>query len=147
MEYKQLLGVLERLIDQGHIAVLATADGSGQPGVRWMSPALVRGRPGFLYAVTSPKFAKAAQLEQNNRVAWMVQTRALDEVVTVTGTMNVIANPALHAEVLEAIGRNLGVFWRLNDDPSELVVLETIVEEITYLRPTTGEHHSARGEA
>jgi hypothetical protein len=41
----------------------------------------------------------------------------------------------MKAEVMEGIGRRLNVFWRVNKDPSKLVVLETVIEEAEYFEP------------
>ena len=112
--------------------------------MRWMTPAVVRGRDGFLYAVTSPEFQKAAEASGNSAVEWQLQTKSLDEIVTVRGQMSVVDNAAAKAEVLEAIGGRLGTFWKINPDESKLVVLETAIEEICYFKPTTGERSSAQ---
>jgi general stress protein 26 len=139
LDTNAMLDAIERLLEKSGIAVLATVDGEGRPHMRWMTPAVVRGRTGFLYAVTSPEFRKVVQTSGNPNVEWMIQTRALDEVVTVRGEMQVVDNPAAKAEVLEAIGGRLGVFWKLNPDESKLVVLETQIGEAVHFRPTKGE--------
>lgn len=143
MDRRSMFAALDRILENSKAAVLATADSDGKPHVRWMTPATIRGRDGFLYSVTSPGFEKTLQVSSQPKVEWMFQTKSLDEIVTVRGTMQVLDNPRIKAEVLEAIGRNLEVFWRVNSDQSELVVLETIIEEILYLKPLTGEHSTA----
>jgi len=135
-----MFAALDRILENSKAAVLASVDQEGRPHVRWMTPATIRGRDGFLYSVTSPGFEKAMQVASHPKVEWMLQTKSLDEIVTVRGTIQVLDNPRTKAEILESIGRNLEVFWRVNQDQSELVVLETIIEEILYFKPLTGEH-------
>jgi pyridoxamine 5'-phosphate oxidase len=147
MDSRAMLNVLERVLEGSRIAILATVDDEGRPHARWMTPALVRGREGFLYAVTSPEFSKAAQAAANPSVEWLVQTKGLDQILTVRGAMSVVDNAAAKAEVLEAIGGNLGTFWKMNPDQSKLVVLETRIDEIVHLKPTTGEKTAVRLEA
>ncbi|MFP4300411.1 MAG: pyridoxamine 5'-phosphate oxidase family protein [Spirochaetaceae bacterium] len=139
MEGKAMLDVLERILEKSHVAVLSTVDGDGRPRSRWMTPAVVRGRRGFLYTVSAPHFEKIEQIQKNSSVSWLLQTRALDEVLEVVGKARIIDNPALKSEVLEAIGGHLTTFWRVNPDETELIVIETVIDELTYLEPMKGE--------
>ncbi|MFP4424947.1 MAG: pyridoxamine 5'-phosphate oxidase family protein [Alkalispirochaetaceae bacterium] len=139
MEGKAMLDVLERILEKSHVAVLSTVDGDGRPRSRWMTPAVVRGRRGFLYTVSAPHFEKIEQIQKNSSVSWLLQTRALDEVLEVVGKAQIIDNPALKSEVLEAIGGHLTTFWRVNPDETELIVIETVIDELTYLEPMKGE--------
>jgi general stress protein 26 len=138
-----MLDAMERVLEKAKVAVLATVDADGRPHVRWMTPATVRGREGSLYAVTSPDFHKSIEAAGNPAVEWLIQTKSLDEIVTVRGQMAVVDSAAAKAEVLEAIGGNLGVFWKMNPDESKLVVLETAIDEIVRTNPMTGERTSA----
>jgi len=61
--------------------------------------------------------------------------------MTVHGKINIIENPALRQEVQEALGRNLSIFWRVNPREQDLVVLETVIEEITYFNPMKNERY------
>jgi general stress protein 26 len=139
VETRLMLDAMERVLEKSRIAILATVDADGRPHARWMTPTAVKGREGFLYAVTSPDFQKAAEAAGNPAVEWLIQTRSLDEIVTVRGQMSVVDDAAAKAEVLEAIGGNLGVFWKMNPDESKLVVLETAIDEIVRLKPMSGE--------
>ncbi len=129
---------LENLLDGSHSAVLATVGKENNPTMRWMTPTVIRGRTGALYAVTSRNFAKREHLAKNPKVQWMVQSRSLDKILTLNGQVNVIENSAMKAEVLEAIGPRLPVFWRVNPDPDALIVLETIIEEGSMFIPMKG---------
>lgn len=139
MESKAMLDVLERILEKTHVAVMSTVDSEGRPRSRWMTPAVVRGRRGFLYTVSAPHFDKIEQINKNSEVSWLLQTKALDEVLEVVGKAQVIDNPALKSEVLEAIGGHLTTFWRINPDETELIVVETVIEEMSYLEPMKGE--------
>ena len=143
MELNTLLDVMERVLDGSHAAVLSTVDAQGRPHSRWMMPAVLRGQPGSLYAVTSPHFAKIEHIAAQPRVSWLIQSKSLDEIVEVTGKAQVIDNPALKVDVLEALGGNLSTFWHVNSDETDLVVLETAVETVTYFQPNKGERSSA----
>ena len=68
----------------------------------------------------------------------MFQTRALDTIILVKGRVNVVANPSLRAEVLEAVGPTIRAFWKINEDKSDLLVIETIVESATEYKPMKG---------
>ena len=138
MESKAMLDAVERILEKSHVAVMSTVDSEGRPRSRWMTPAVVRGRRGFLYTVSAPHFDKIEQIKKNSAVSWLLQTRPLDEVLEVVGKAQGIDNPALKSEVLEAIGGHLTTFWRVNPDETELIVVETVIEEMTYLEPMKG---------
>lgn len=148
MDSRSMLNTLERVLESSRIAVLATVDENGSPHMRWMTPGVVRGRDGFLYAVTSPDFPKTGEVDGNPQVEWMLQSKSLDEIVTLKGSMAIIDNPSVKAEVLEAIGGHLATFWKMNPDEANMVVLETSISSIRYMKPVTGERHEVNlGEA
>jgi general stress protein 26 len=132
---------LDGLIDVFRVGIFTTVDESGFPRSRWMTPILLPGREGCLYAVTSPSFRKAIEVARNPRVEWAFQTRALDEILTLNGRVELIDNPSLKSEVQEALGTNLTVFWRVNPNESSLVVVETRVEEFNLFLPMKNERH------
>ncbi len=135
MDRKSFIALLASIIEDAGTAVLSTIDESGRPHMRWMTPSLLRDRPGAIYAVTSPEFRKTTHLKDNPLVQWMFQTRALHRIATVGGVVNIVDNSAMKAEVLEAIGRRLAVFWRVNTDATKLIVLETIMQHGLYVEP------------
>ena len=138
MTKNQFMAELENILADSKTAVFATADTENQPYVRWMTPAIIRDRPGTIYAVTSPEFRKHAHLESNPKVQWMFQTRLLDRIATVRGVVNILDTSTLKSEVLESIGPRLNVFWKVNEDPSKLVVLETVIFEGSFFMPMKG---------
>jgi pyridoxamine 5'-phosphate oxidase len=141
MDIHQMFSRLDRILENSRVGILTTLDERGYPHSRWMTPTLVAGREGFIFAVTAPGFQKAFEIQRNPRVGWIFQTKALDEIITASGKINVIDNPSLRSEVQESLGRNLTIFWRVNPNESELVVLETVVEEMTYFNPVKNEKH------
>ena len=143
MELQTLLDTMERVLDGSRTGVLSTTDAEGHPHGRWMVAAVLRGQPGAVYAVTSPRFAKIEHIAAQPRVSWLFQTKDLSEILEVSGKAQVIDNPSLKVDVLEALGGNLSTFWHVNPDETELVVLETAVEAITYTQPGRGERSHA----
>jgi general stress protein 26 len=143
MDFNTLLDVTERILEGSRAAVLATVDEKGHPRTRWMVPAIMRGSRGALYAVTSPEFAKVAQIAANHSVSWLIQSKSLDEIVEIVGTAEVIENPSLQSDVMEALGRSLTTFWSTSAEPSDLVVLETTIRTINYFQPNDGTVSSA----
>ncbi len=142
MDMTQLMRAIERILNAAKAAVLATTDAEGHPHMRWMTPTLLHGRDGVLYAVTSPGFAKVAHLQAGPQVEWMIQAPALDEVINVQGRINVVDNPSLKSEIAEAIGKRLTAFWKANDKGTDFVVLETVIESASLYRPMTGEREN-----
>lgn len=126
------------ILAEARTGILTTVDADGKPHARWMTPTLLNGRTRALYAVTSPHSAKAAHLAASPTAEWLLQTPALTEVLTVTGRVNVIDNPALKAEVIEAVGERLRVFWKVNPQQVDIVVLETVIESASFFLPMKG---------
>ena len=139
MDKRQLMNRVEEILEDAKGAVLATVDEEGRPLVRWMTPTVLKRREGCLYAVTTPKTRKLVNLDSQPVVEWMIQTRALTEVVNLRGIMRAVDNPALKTEVMEALGSWLTVFWKINPDKTEFLVTETMIREGTYFRPMKGE--------
>jgi pyridoxamine 5'-phosphate oxidase len=139
MTQAELLHKVEEIIDDAKAGVLVTSDKDGRPHARWMTPAMLKGRPSALYAVSSPHAAKTMQIEANPCVEWMIQSRNLDRVINLKGRVNIVDNPSLRSEVIEHIGKRLTVFWKVNPNQMEFVVLETVLEEGTYFLPMRGE--------
>jgi general stress protein 26 len=138
MNSEQVMAELADIIDDAKVAVLATAGRDAMPHMRWVTPAILKGHARSIFMVTSPLFAKAHQVQDNPRVEWMFQTRALDRVVNLKGTTRLLENPSLQSEVLEAVGTRLRTFWHVAKDQHAIVVLETLVEEATYFLPAKG---------
>jgi len=63
---------------------------------------------------------------------------SLDKIATLTGTAEIVKDPGLAAEVLEAIGPHLEVFWTYMGDPKKLVVIETLIESASWFKPLGG---------
>ncbi len=138
MDSREVMNRLGAIIEAHGTGVLATVDQDGNPHMRWLTPTMLRERPGALYAITAPRFSKVGEVRAHRRVEWMFQTPTLDEVISVRGTINAVENPSLRAEVLEVLGQRLQTFWKLAHDARDLVVLETIVEEATRFLPMDG---------
>jgi len=135
---REVMATLQMILNESHTAVLATVDEQGRPHLRWMTPALIGGREGAVFAVTSPGFDKTRQLVRHPEVEWLFQTPLLDTVVIARGKINVLDNPSIKAEVLESLGPDMHSFWGLLGEARELVVLETIIEEAVCYWPLKG---------
>ena len=138
MTKRDFLKILAEIIDNSKIGVLAAVGADNSPSMRWMTPGLLKDREGAIYALTSKSFSKVSQLKKNRNVEWQIQTRALDKIATIKGEMNLIDNSSLKKEVIETIGVRLNVFWKVNNDPSSLIVLETVISEGRLFQPMKG---------
>ncbi|MGO8694652.1 MAG: pyridoxamine 5'-phosphate oxidase family protein [Rectinemataceae bacterium] len=146
MEFRDLLGTAVSLMGQTKFGILTTVDEAGFPHSRWMTPTTLGRANGVIYAVTSENLAKARHIRANPKVEWGFQSRDLGSVVCVRGLARLMVDPLLAAEVLESIGPNLGVFWRLNDDPKRLVVIETRILSISLFNSITLGHFEAEAD-
>jgi hypothetical protein len=67
----------------------------------------------------------------------------LDEVISVSGEALLIDDPQAKAEVQEAIGPNLRIFWTVNPKAGNLSVVETEIRELSCFLPLRNESHRA----
>ena len=134
----EFFNYLDSLIADAQTGILATVDENGRPKMRWMTPTTLKDRQGFIYSVAAKSSKKIDELNKNPRVEWMIQSRALDRIINIKGYVNIIDNPSMRTEILDAIGRRLNVFWKINFEDTEFVVLETVLEEAVYFEPMKG---------
>lgn len=137
----ELLGEVDRILEETKTALLATLDSQGLPHLQWMTPRRLRDRPEHLYAVTEAGTAKIAEIRRDPRVTWLVQRASLTEVITLRGRASVAEDPTLLRDFLEAAGKNLFMVWHLNPARArpQLVVIETTLEEASRFDAGTGE--------
>lgn len=138
-EAAQLIVKLETLISAVKVGLFITVDSEGYPHSRWMTPTVLKGRSNFIYALTAPDSRKAEHIRQHHQVAWTFQNSVLNEVFTVRGSAVLVADPDLKASVIEAIGPNLQVFWKINESSRNLVVIETEIEGLSGFYPMKNE--------
>ncbi len=138
MNARDVMDRLQSILFAHGAGILATVGEDGKPHVRWLTPMIFPTKPTVIYPLTIPSFPKIGQIKTNPYVEWMFQSPLLDEVITARGRINIVDNPSLRAEVLEAIGGRLRALWKLTDDARDLSVLETVVEEATLYSPLDG---------
>jgi pyridoxamine 5'-phosphate oxidase len=144
MKQSDFIVELDEIIEDARAGLLATVDSEGAPHMRWMTPAVLKERPRAVYAVTSRNFAKKEHLSENPKVQWMFQSRSLNKIIYLNGTVNLVDNSSMLNEVLEVVGPRLRVFWNVNTDESSLIVLETIIEEGSLFLPMKGVKEKVR---
>lgn len=139
MTKDEVMKNFRQALEESPQAVLATVTPEGYPAMRYMTPTLVRGNDRCLYCVTAAAFPKVRDLAANSLVSWMHTNPKTREIYSFRGTIRLVEDPRFKSELLEEIGRGLETFWRLNDDPSDLVCLETQLASGEYFNPKTAE--------
>jgi len=139
MTKEELMKKFRQVLEESPQALLATVTSEGYPAMRYMSPAMVKGNDNALYAVTAASFPKVKDLSSNPLVSWMLVSPKTREIFSFRGRITLIEDPRFKSELLEEIGRGLETFWRLNDDASDLVCLETRLVSGEYFNPKTAE--------
>lgn len=139
MDANALLRRMDELLEEAKTGLLTTTAHDGTPRARWMTPRSLKGRPGYLYAVTASGSSKLRDLEANPKTSWLIQKRNLAEILTLSGVTQAIDNPSLLSEFLQAHGREVVVVWKINPRDVDLVVLETRLERGEWFKPMKGE--------
>ena len=124
MSTRQLTELVDTIIDDAKAAVLATVDEEGLPRLRWITPGTMADRPGYIYMVTARDFAKVAQARKNPAASMLLQTRQLDKVLNLQGSLAVLENPVVRSATLERVSSRLNAFWKTGPGDRELVVVE-----------------------
>lgn len=139
MEHHEIISMVDYILANAKVGILSTITSDGVPHMRWMTFAVLENRPGMIFSVTSPRFRKVFELENQRQVEWMFQTRDLNHIVNLRGKINIIDdNPSLKTQILRILGRRLNTFWKLTEKNMGFVVLETVIEHATYYRPQKG---------
>ncbi len=138
LEY--LNNIIQTVEDVGR-GLLATISTTGYPSMRWMNPIFLPGRLHWMYCATSKNFPKVNDMGNNPNVSWLVTHNKTGEIFSLRGKISILDNPRFSSEILEELGRRLENFWRLNPEPSDIVILETALETGEYFNPKTGEKH------
>ena len=51
-------------------------------------------------------------LRLNPKVEWMIQSKNLDCIINIKGTVNILDNPSIRTEILHAIRTAVGDIWK-----------------------------------
>lgn len=143
MNKDDLLHKFQQALEDSPMALLATVTADGFPAMRYMTPATIRGRSGYLYAITAAAFPKVNDLTKNPQVSWLLTSPKTREIFSFRGRIALVEDPRFKSELLEELGRGLETFWKLNDDPSDLIVLETQLLSGEYFNPKTAEKYQS----
>jgi general stress protein 26 len=128
MKQGELMYMVEEILKEANAGILSTIDEKGKARMRWMTPVLLPGRKDAVYSVTAKNSEKVNHITRNPEVEWMIQTRSLDKIITLRGKVSVLEHPSLKNEILEAVGNRLTMFWKINEDLDDFVVLETQID-------------------
>lgn len=143
MNAADIIQSLERLISGSKVGLLTTVDQKGFPQTRWMTPALLQNRSGYIYAVTDPDSLKTAHIKEHPQVEWTFQSTVLNEVVSVTGRASLITDSELLENIMNEIGLNLQIFWQLSKDTKNIVIIETEIIGLSCFYPLRNERYTA----
>jgi pyridoxamine 5'-phosphate oxidase len=141
MTADELLSKFATILEESPMAILATVTADGFPAMRYMTPAMIPGRKKQLYAVTAAAFPKVADLGAHPQVSWLLTSPKTREIFSFRGRITLVEDPRFKSELLEELGRGLETFWKLNDDPSDLIVLETELLSGEYFNPKTADKY------
>lgn len=135
MDQLQIMNKAQEILEDAKAAVLTTIDRDGRSHMRWMTPAILKWRPGVMFAITRPEAEKMRRFEANRQVEWMIQSRDLTEIINMRGTIAVLNHAGLKTEIIEQIGDRLAAFWKFDMDCTDCVVLETEIKQAVYYLP------------
>ena len=139
MRNTEFLNELEALLDRYGTGLFTTLNEDGFPVTRWMTPFFLKGRKSSLFTVSAAPSAKVGQIEDRGEVSFLFQPPSLEKIITLTGMARVDRNYSLLAEALETMGGRLKTFWTVNNNPENLVLIETSLISGSIFYPFKGE--------
>jgi len=118
---------------------LATNGLDGAPSLRFVTPVPLEKNFHSIYCLSHPESYKVKEIEKNPWVSWMFQSQKTRDVYNLKGECRLLDSPRLIAEIMEELGPRLSTFWKVNVDPSEVVVLETVLKTAVIFHGSSGE--------
>jgi len=140
MTSKEMMNLLDTLIDSHPVGLLATMNNEKWPSMRWMTAGLVRGQQGRVYCLASLDSEKTVHVKNNPKVSWMFSDPGKNQVIHVYGEAQLVTSPDMISTVIEALGQNLSQFWKAHPDPSNLCVIETTIHLADLFSTQQGTH-------
>lgn len=142
--YSDVVQAARRVMAQQVVGAMTTCDSTGQPHTRWMAGVPQGVGLTLLLSVAARGSRKLDHLATNSRVCWLFSDPHDDEVVTLTGTMQVLEDQTLAEPAwaqLEHAARRYSM--NLLSEPENLwfVGLETHVQTVEYMHPSQGLTH------
>lgn len=131
----EIITKLEAMIEDAKTAVLVTTDEQGCPYMRWMTPVLLKGRADSIFTFSRPNARKVSHIKSSPEVEWMFQDRGLAEIINLRGTVTLLDQPGLKAEILENAGSRMTAFWKIDVENTDFMILETTIKEADYYQP------------
>lgn len=144
LTFKEVCQAAERLIRERVVGAMSTVDTAGVPHTRWMAGVPLGEGIQQLISVTARGSRKLDHLMGNPRVCWLFSDAHDDEVVTLTGTVTILADPTLAEPAWQQLERAARQYaMNLLSEPENLwfVGLGTKIDRIEYMRPGQGLTH------
>lgn len=138
MTKSELLDVLDRLLQDSKAAVFATVNTQNNPSVRWVTPGMLKRRPGYLYIVTASNANKVKHIQHHDTCELLLQSADFQIVVALQGKAQVTNDLGLTSDVLECLGKRLYMFWLNKPSDDELVVIEFKIEKASFHKADEG---------
>lgn len=144
LTYDQVCQASERLIRARVVGAMSTVDAGGAPHTRWMAGVPIGEGLGRLMSITARGSRKLDHLANNSNVCWLFSDAHDDEVVTLTGRVTILEDPALAEPAWQQLERAARQYsMNLLSEPENLwfVALGTQVHTVEYMHPSQGLTH------
>lgn len=127
------------LLEEVGSGILASNGVDGSPSLRFVTPVPLERDFSAIYCLSHPESYKVGEIRKDPKVSWMFQSRKSGDIYNIKGECQILENPRLISEIMEELGTRLTTFWKVNPDPSEVIVLETVIKTAIVFNAGTGE--------
>lgn len=139
MNKHDILKKVSELIRESPIAVFAAVHKESKPHISLMKPAIIPSETDSIFTLTPLHFLDELDLINHPEGEWMIQNKAIDEIINVKGEIDFFSNPTVNSEVMKAMGGHL-LYWEDDKRRMEYLVMEMTIKSIHYFLPITGKH-------
>ena len=141
MQNAEFLNELNTILERYGTGLFTTLNHEGFPVTRWMTPFFLKEWKNSLFTVSAVPSAKVEQIEARGEVSFLFQPPSREKIINLTGIARVDRNYALLAEALESLGGRMKTFWTVNNNPENLVVIETSLISGSIFYPFKSERY------
>ncbi len=141
---EDLMSMARRVLAEGNLALLTTADARGRGHATWMG-AVCAGTLEEITTITSPKTEKIANLRENPWAEWLFTSKSKETLLYLSGPTDLIHSGPEKNKYWERIpNKTQAYFLKFYDETSGFEVIRTRVERIVLCKPMALQKHVLR---
>lgn len=133
----ELWKMASKLVSETPLAIMATADGDGNPHAVWMN-VIVSQEMDEVIAITMPGTEKVANLRANPKAEWSLSSPSRESFVYLSGPTEILSGEEARRCWDAMPGKSFAYYRNAaggdSEDPADYVIIRTRVRKATHYR-------------